>query len=577
MTGPDLQNTTILAVDDDPANLAVITDYLKECGFRVVVARDGESALEKARYGAPDLILLDLLMPKIDGYETCRRLKADATVREIPVIFMTALAGTEDKVRGFQAGAVDYITKPFQCEEVLARVRTHLSLRAMQRQIEDKNAELEHEIAERARAQEALRVANSELEVRVAQRTAELMRAVESLRAEIEVRTRTEAERAQLESRLLQAQKMESIGLLAGGIAHDFNNMLTPILGYAELLLADLPVSDPRGEDLRLIKRAAERAQELIRQLLALSRKQVLELKTVDLNDVVRRFQEMLRRVIREDIKIETVIGSLSATVRADVGQLEQVLMNLAVNAQDAMPSGGVLTIETEDVVFDEGYTRTHPDVVRGPYVMLAVSDTGVGMDSETQRHIFDPFFTTKERGKGTGLGLSIVYGIVKQHGGAVSLYSEPDKGTTLKIYLPRVEQPAIVEPSSTQAVPRGGETVLVVDDDSLVRELACKMLRRLGYEVLTAESAGACVRLVESCREKIDLLLTDVVMPEMNGQALYERLRERRPQLRVLYMSGYTSNVIVHHGVVDPHVHFVQKPLSLQVLAGRVRAVLDE
>jgi PAS domain S-box-containing protein len=389
------------------------------------------------------------------------------------------------------------------------------------------------------------------------------------------------SERRRLEQQLRQAQKMESVGLLAGGIAHDFNNLLTPIIGNAELLVLRAPLPESEQRLVSEIQHAGERASELTRQLLAFGRKQMLELKTIDLAEVITRFEPMLRRTIREDVRIEVILSPSLGTARADVGQLEQVLLNLTLNARDAMASGGVLTIEAQNVELDTDYVSLHPEVRVGSYVMIAVSDTGTGMTRDIQQRLFEPFFTTKERGKGTGLGLSMVYGIVKQHGGSVSVYSEPGKGTTFKIYLPRVTDAVDAEPahrSSAWTLPvRGGETILVVDDNEMVRRTACEMLRRLGYRVLSADSAAGCHRVAESHDGTIELLLTDVVLSESNGLEVYSTLKKQRKGLKVVFMSGYTSNVVVHHGVVDHGVHFLPKPLSLKNLSTKVREVLDE
>jgi two-component system cell cycle sensor histidine kinase/response regulator CckA len=386
-------------------------------------------------------------------------------------------------------------------------------------------------------------------------------------------------ERKRLEEQLRQAQKMESIGLLAGGIAHDFNNLMTPILGGAELLLRD-PNQDGRARLMREIKQAAERASELTRQLLAFGRKQMLELKTIDLGDVITRFEPMLRRTIRESIRLDVVLSPSVGSVRADVGQIEQVLLNLAINARDAIANEGVITIEAHDVELDASYGAHHPEAKPGPHVMIAVSDTGGGMDRETQERLFEPFFSTKDRSKGSGLGLSMVYGIVKQHGGSISVYSELGKGSVFKIYLPRraggAERTVRSQPPTRSDAPPGGETILVVEDDDMVRSTACEMLRRLGYRVLTADGPEDCYRVVEGHDGTIDLLLTDVILAKSNGKEVYGKLRALRPRLRVLYMSGYTSNVIVHQGAVDEGVHFIQNPLALSILSSKVREVLE-
>jgi PAS domain S-box-containing protein len=389
-------------------------------------------------------------------------------------------------------------------------------------------------------------------------------------------------ERRRLESQLRQAQKMESVGLLAGGIAHDFNNLLTPIIGNSELLLLRNVVPEPGSRLLREIKQAADRASDLTRQLLAFGRKQMLELKPTNVADVITHFEPMLRRTIREDIRMQVIVAPGLGGIRADGVQIEQVLLNLSLNARDSMPSGGVLTIEAQNVELDKGYVSQHPEVKAGPYVMIAVSDTGVGMKQETLGHLFEPFFTTKETGKGSGLGLSMVYGIVKQHGGSISVYSEPGKGSTFKIYLPRLDEAVgsatrkSVAPSGDVRGDRGGETILVVEDNDMVRSTACEMLRRLGYQVLAADSEQGCYQVADSHDGLIDLLLTDVILSKSNGKEVYEKLRTKRTGMRVLYMSGYTSNVIVHHGVLDEGVHFIQKPLSLQLLSSKIREVLD-
>lgn len=400
----------------------------------------------------------------------------------------------------------------------------------------------------------------------------------EGIAEDITEHRRAEAERAKLESQLRQSQKMETVGLLAGGIAHDFNNLLTIILGYSDLLAAGFAEDDPRRHKLQAITHAGERAKEMTQRLLAFSRKQIIEPKPLALGPIIQQFVDMLRRTIREDIVIEIRISPSLSLVRADPGQLEQVLANLSINAQDAMPAGGALTIEASDVDLDASSTPNHPEIVPGPYVMLAVSDTGVGMDAETMEHIFDPFFTTKELGKGTGLGLSTVYGIVKQHGGSISVYSEKGHGSTFKVYLPKlVEENAASEECAIplDEIGTGTETILLVEDNEMVRALACTMLQSLGYQVLVAENPGHCVELATEHMGAINLLLTDVVMPGMNGKALFDQLRLIMPGLKVLFMSGYTSNVITHHGVIDEGVNFVQKPFTMRTLAKKVRTAL--
>jgi PAS domain S-box-containing protein len=385
-------------------------------------------------------------------------------------------------------------------------------------------------------------------------------------------------ERKQLEEQLRQSQKMEAIGLLAGGVAHDFNNLLTAINGYSGLALQRIDDNHPLRGYLEEIKKAGDRAANLTRQLLAFGRKQILQPLPINLNDVVTDMNKMLQRLIGEDIELNAKLDPAAKKIKADPGQIEQVLVNLVVNARDAMPQGGKLTIETLGVDLDEDYANSHVGAVPGRYVMLAVSDTGTGMDEGTRARIFDPFFTTKEKGKGTGLGLSTVYGILKQSGGNIWVYSELGHGTTFKVYLPeltasRQETEAVTGESP---MPSGSETILLVEDEDVVRRLARKILENAGYNVLEASRGEEAVRLRLERAEPIDLLLTDVVMPETSGKEVADRLREMQPGLRVLFMSGYTDEAIVHHGVLDLNVEFIQKPFTPAALTKRVRDVLD-
>lgn len=381
-----------------------------------------------------------------------------------------------------------------------------------------------------------------------------------------------------LEQQFFQAQKMEAVGRLAGGVAHDFNNLLTVILASTELLLEMLPSGHPGREEAMETRKAALRAADLTRQLLAFSRRQVLAPRVLSLNDVVVDMDRMLRRLIGEDIDLRTVLAQDVGAVRADPGQLEQVIANLAVNARDAMPKGGKLTIETANVTLDEAYAAGRPVTVPGRYVMFAVSDTGVGMGEETKARVFEPFFTTKPKGKGTGLGLATVYGIVKQSGGYIWVYSEPGRGTTFKVYLPRVDAP--VEPAGTAPVEtsslRGSETILLCEDQEQVRTLTRRMLEARGYDVLVARSGHEALRLAEERSGPIHLLVTDVVMPGMSGKELALLLNPPRPAMKVLYVSGYTDESIVQHGVLEPGAAFLQKPFTAEMLARKVREVLD-
>ena len=392
-------------------------------------------------------------------------------------------------------------------------------------------------------------------------------------------RKQMEKEKALLEEQLRQSQKMEAMGRLAGGIAHDFNNLLTIIKGYSQLFLIDLKKGDPMEKGIEQIQKATQRAGDLIRQLLAFSRRQVMEMRVLDLNSLLRELDKMLRRVIGEDIVLVTLLTEDLGRVKADPGQLGQVLMNLVVNARDAMPSGGKLTIEMANVVLDEEYVRTHIEVPPGRYVVLSVSDTGVGMTPEVRDRIFEPFFTTKEKGKGTGLGLSTVYGIVKQSGGNILVYSEPGKGTTFKIYLPIVDEPLEewAEMVVEGEIPRGKETILIVEDFEEVRQLARQVLERQGYQVLEAGDGNATLLVCEKYKGQIHLMMTDVVMPGMSGRELADRIKSSHPEMKVLYTSGYADDTIVHYGVSRDRVNYLQKPFTMEGLARKVREVLDK
>jgi len=383
----------------------------------------------------------------------------------------------------------------------------------------------------------------------------------------------------ELEEHLRLAQRLESVGLLAGGVAHDLNNLLAPILGYGSMLLEDNDLGEAPRRDIEEMMKAGKRARDLVQQLMAFGRKQVLEVKPLRLNDVITGFGGLVRRTLREDIRIELNLASSLRIIRADRGQLEQVLMNLAVNAQDAMPHGGTLTIETADVELGQHDVTHYSEVMPGRYVLLKVSDTGIGMDEQTQSRVFEPFFTTKKVGKGMGLGLATVYGIVKQHGGNIWVDSKLGEGTTFGIHLPTVEAEVVEEdvPPEVSKVAGGTETILVAEDEPAVREMTCSILRSLGYRIISFDTAEECLRSAEHLTEEISLLLTDVVMPVMSGKELHAGLRRTHPNIKVLYMSGYTADVIAHRGVLDEGIQFIQKPFTREVLARKIRHVLDD
>jgi PAS domain S-box-containing protein len=385
-------------------------------------------------------------------------------------------------------------------------------------------------------------------------------------------------DRKRLETQLQQSQKLEAIGKLAGGIAHDFNNLLTVIQGYSDLLLSKISVNDPINNQIRQINDAANKAESLTRQLLAFSRKQIMKPKVIDLNNLIHEIEDMLERLIGADIKFVINLSSDIGKIKADPGQIEQVIMNLAVNARDAMQNGGTLTIDTENTMINQKFKNDYPETVIGNYIQLKMSDTGFGMDKETQAHIFEPFFTTKEKGEGTGLGLATVYGIIKQSGGYIYVQSELTKGTTFKLYFPRVDEPLDSEEKTkiSDTNLNGDETVLIVEDQDEVRHLIMDALKLYGYNVLEAPHGGSALLTCEKYQGKIDLIISDIVMPQMNGQELVERLLPLQPQMKVLFISGYSENVFSDRNTLDPKMLYVQKPFTPVELLGKVRQVLD-
>ncbi len=392
------------------------------------------------------------------------------------------------------------------------------------------------------------------------------------------MRKQAEDEKTRLEAQFLQAQKMESVGRLAGGVAHDFNNMLTVIKGYSQLGLNEVDQTSPLYTKFDEILKAAERSAELTRQLLAFARKQIIAPKVLDLNKTVAGMLKMLQRLIGEHIQLAWHPGANLWPVKMDSSQIDQILANLCVNSQDAIPDVGRIEIETQNIEIDRSYSANHVGFIPGKFVRLIVSDNGCGMDKETLAHIFEPFFTTKGLGKGTGLGLATVYGIVKQNNGFINVYSEPDLGTTCTVYLPR--HPGEVEQTTSESVAespsRGHETILLVEDEPAILIMTTQMLEMQGYKVLAANTPVEALRLAKEHTGKIHMLMTDVVMPEMNGQDLAKTLQPLNPQLKLLFMSGFNANVIAHHGVLDEGIHFIQKPFSLHELISKVREVLD-
>ncbi len=437
-------------------------------------------------------------------------------------------------------------------------------------QLSRANQALAAEVAERRRAEDSVRKINDELEHRVASRTASLEHALADLRSEME-------RRREVEQQLVQAQKMEAVGKLAGGIAHDFNNLLTIIIGYTDVLHQQVK-ADPVGAGCaQEVRRAAERASALTNQLLAFSRRQVTQPRVVNINEGLQNLEKMLRRIIGEDVELQMRLAADLLPVKVDPAQMDQVIMNLAVNARDAMPDGGRLTVETANMRLHDEYAATHPGITPGQYVMVAVSDTGTGMDAATKARIFEPFFTTKEQGKGTGLGLSIVYGIVTQHGGRIVVDSEPGRGTVFRLYLPVAawtQQAPDVETAPTRRAPPT-ETVLLVEDDEQLRRLARLMLARHGYRVLETSSPGAALNLIREQHGAIDLLLTDMIMPHMSGLDLAAQIRAHYPRIKVLFMSGYTETGVARQGMLTAGMPLLRKPFTAAELDNKIREVL--
>jgi signal transduction histidine kinase len=509
----------VLIVDDDDEDYLLTKDLLSglaDVRYEFDHASDYQAALDACHLGHFEICLVDYRLGARNGIELVRELIAEGN--DMPIVVLTGQDDHNVDVEAAAAGAADYLVK-------------------------------------------------GELSAALLERTIRY-----ALRAHADMQALREAEEGRR-----QAQKMEAIGQLAGGVAHDFNNMMTAVIGFSDLALLGVEDGQTRSY-LEEIRRAGEGASAMARQLLAFSRKQVLDTRVFDLNTTVSAVFNLLERLLPENIELVRILAPTLGAVEADPGQIEQVIMNLAINASDAMPAGGKLVIETANIEIGEAHMSRYSDVEPGPYVMLAMTDSGIGMDPETTQRVFEPFFTTKEVGEGTGLGLSTVFGIVKQSGGDIGVYSEPGQGTTFKIYLPRVESPVdLVETTvSAPSLASGWETILVTDDEELVRSFEREVLIERGYTVLEARSPRHALELAREHEAEIHLLLTDVVMPELNGRDLSEQITRDRPAMKTLYTSGYASGAIVQNGILDPDVAFVPKPLSVVSLTQKVREVLD-
>ena len=697
----------ILIVEDSPTQAEELKYVLERHNFAVSVACNGIEALTMIRARKPTMIISDIVMPEMDGYQLCREIKQNEGLKNIPIILLTSLSNPRDVVRGLECGADNFLTKPYEEKYILSRIQyiianknltdveqtqlgveivldneryfiksdriqiLNLLLSSYETAIQ-KNGEL-------LKTQKELKVFNEQLEQTVESKTAALRVSEERYRLLLESVTdyvyttlvennRPVAtshgtgcvavtgytseeytadpglwlsmvhaedrpivmeqansvlvgktpftiehriihkdgrvcwirntpvpcynqdgsliscdgivtditEQKTLESQLLQAQKMEAIGQLAGGIAHDFNNILTAIIGFSTILEMHMDKDDPKRVNVDHVLAAAGRAADLTRSLLAFSRKQVINPQPVDLNQTIKKVEKFLRRIIGEDIDLRTSICQDPLTVNADSGQIEQVLMNLSTNARDAMPKGGLLLLETGTAEMDAEFVKAHGYGESGCYAVISFSDSGEGMDETTCKKVFEPFFTTKEVGKGTGLGLSIVYGIIKQHNGFINVYSEPGKGTTFKIYIPLIpSKVAKIETSKEEILEGGTETILVADDDAALRELAEKFLGMFGYTIITAVDGNEALAVFKENKDRIDLVILDIIMPNMNGKNAFAEMRKINPAVKAIFISGYTSDIIHKRGMLDQDLDFVTKPLNPKNLLIKVREVL--
>lgn len=642
---------TILIVDDTPANLNVLFDFLRDAGFKVLVAQGGKSAIQKVDYAPPDLILLDILMPDMDGFATCQALKAKKTTQDIPIIFMSALSDTVDKVKGLQLGAVDYITKPFQHEEVLARIQLHLNLRNLTRQIQEKNIELEKQIQERIQVEAALRQREAQLRLitdslpvlisyidgnhcyRFVNRGYEewfklprekiekrhvrevlsdveylkiLPKLTQALSGEVVtfennlmrdgslhnlevtyvpdrngdkvlgtyVLIQDVTERKQLERQLLRSQRMESLGTLASGIAHDLNNVLTPILISVQLLA--MKHQDKQSQQwLEMLESNTKRGADLIRQVMLFVRGMEGNHTFIEPAYLIKQIKQMLEETFPKYITISPNISSDLWAVYGDETQLHQVLVNLCVNARDAMPNGGLLKLSVQNLVVDATYTQKHIDAKIGAYVLVTVSDTGTGIPSEIIDRIFEPFFTTKEFGKGTGLGLSTAMGIIKSHGGFITVSSTVNQGTEFKVFLPAIVPSATTIEEDLEFPAGKGETILIVDDEAAIREITQKSLEAYGYQTLTATNGVEAISLYTQHPQDINVVIVDMMMPTMDGSMAIRTLKAINPQVKIVAISGLvTGDKLSESTGVDVDA-FLTKPFTAKDLLITLNQVL--
>ncbi len=652
---PEKKPVNLLIVDDRPDGLLTMEAVLQSPEHNIVQASSGPEAIALLMDQTFAVILMDVQMPHMNGFEAATLIKRRSESRDIPIIFVTAISKDPRYVyQGYETGAVDYIFKPYDPQILRSKVAVFVELFRKNQQIQEQAEQLRQSeerfrlmidgvkdysiymldadgrtktwtpAAEKMTGYKAAEVIGEPFsrfyteEDRLAGKPERHLREAEtegrsehegwrvhksgarfwahvvltplrgpegSLRGYAKVtrdvtdHKKTQDELRRKDEELHQARKIEAVGRLAGGVAHDFNNLITGILGITEDLKSELDERDPRRSDLQEIIKAANRAFSLTKQLLAFGRRQMVSPRVMDLNAVITDLNKMLLRLIGEDFQLTTILSPDAGRIKADPSQVEQVIINLLLNSRDAMPGGGRITIATGNIQFDENHARFHPEARPGPYVVLTVADTGCGMDENTVSQIFEPFFTTKEKDKGTGLGLSTVYGIVKQNGGEVFVDSIPSQGTTFMIFLPRVEAEvaSVIDPSQLLTAAEGKETILVVEDEDIVRHVVRNILSKKGYRVLQASNGQEAIDLARRHEGPIDMIVTDVVMPGLNGRQVVEVVKAEHPRLAVLFMSGYTEDIINHRGILEPGISFIEKSSVNNSLAHKVRDLLDQ
>jgi signal transduction histidine kinase len=556
---------SVLIVDDIAENLYFLQVLLKGNGFEVRSANNGAEALQSILNSAPDLILSDILMPVMDGYALCRECKADERLKHIPFIFYTAtFIDKKDEKLALSLGADRFVIKPQEPQTLMAIIRDVLANPSGSSEKLAPESQIEEG--------ELLREYNEALFRKLEKKMTDLELANQELKHQMD-------EQKRLEEQLRQVQKMEAIGRFSAGIAHDLNNILSVIVGYGTIVQMKMSIDDPQRDKMDQILTAADRAANLTRSLLTFSRKQELKLQPLNLNRCISNVETFLNRVIGEDIKLIMTLSEEYLLINGDNGQIEQVVMNLATNTRDAMPDGGILSIETALIEIDEEFIKMHGYGIPGRYALLTFADNGCGMDEATQQRIFEPFFTTKEIGKGTGLGLSIIYGIVEQHNGHISVYSEPGHGTTFRILLPLMTEDEFVRDTtvSTQELRGGNETILVVDDETAIRQYLELFLMTLGYKVLLAQDGREAIQLFREKGQDVDLVLMDVIMPKITGSEAAREIRRMNPGIPVIFTSGYPYDLIHERKLHEDYAELLMKPLMPTDLARKLRTVLDE